>query len=369
MVRIDRAALPPVAPPPWVLAAAQSARRGVGRLHAAMALPILRLLDHTVSMAEVSATATFASLGVADHLEDGPRTAADLATAVDVDAALLDRLLRFLATRGIVARRGASYRLTATSDLLRTGHPQSMRDWVVFQGSPWQWHAWEQLGAGLATPDTTPFAHAHGRAYFDHLGHDPVAGAQFDAAMRATSRLQWSLVADALDLTGVGRVCDVGGGTGTALAALLRVHPEMRGTLFELPDVIARAAPVVAEEGVADRVDLVAGDMFDHVPTGADRYLLSAIIHDWADEPAAAILRTVKVAMGPQARILVAELELPDHDGASLERAFDLLMMVLGGGRERSRAEFERLFTASGLVIADDTVLANGWHVHELVAA
>ena len=369
MPRIDRPALPTVTPPPWLLRATLAARRGVERLHGAMALPVVRLMDQTTSMAEVQATAVFARLGVADHLAMGPRTADELAAELGVEADHLDRLLRFLATRGIVKRRGTTYRLTSTSDLLRSAHPQSMRDWITFQGAAWQWHAWEQLGAGMATVDTTPFALAHGRGFFDHLAHDSGAGTAFDAAMRSTSRLQGSLLASALVLDDVDHLCDVGGGTGTALAALLRAHPGMRGTLFDLPHVVDRAAEVLAAEGVADRVALVGGDMFTNVPAGADRYLLSAIVHDWPDDQAVRLLQRVGEAMGTHGRALVAEAELPDHDGAALERSFDLLMLVLGGGRERTRTGFERLYDAAGMVLVGHTTLANGWHVHELANA
>jgi hypothetical protein len=369
MGRIDRPALPTVTPPPWILRATLAVRRGVARVHAGMALPVVRLLEQTTSMAEVQATAVFARLGVADHLASGPRSAQQLASAVDVDGDHLDRLLRFLATRGVVARRGGTYRLTSVSDLLRSGHPQSMRDWITFQGSAWQWHAWEELGAGLATADVTPFSVAHGRGFFEHLAHDPMAGASFDAAMRSTSRLQASLVAPSLALDDVEHLCDVGGGTGMALATLLQAHPHMRGTLFDLPHVIDRARDVLTSEGVMDRVELVAGDMFTRVPPGADRYLLSAIVHDWPDEAAVRILRSVGEAMGDSGRALVAELELPAHDGAALERSFDLLMLVLGGGRERTRDQFEQLYRAADMTMVGDTTLANGWHVHELANA
>lgn len=369
MARVDRQALPAVSPPPQVLRVAQAARRGVDHLHRSMTLPLLRLLEQTVSMAEVQATAVFAELAVADHLEHAPMTADELALAVGADADGLDRLLRFLATRGVVDRTGDRFALTATSDLLRTAHPESVRDWVRFQGSAWQWHAWERLLDGVRDTTTTPFARAHGATFFDHLADVPEHGATFDAAMRSTSRLQGRLLARALDLRGVEHLCDVGGGTGSTLAALLHATPGMRGTLFDLPDVIDRAGPVLESEGVADRVDLVPGDVFEHVPAGADRYLLSAIVHDWADPEVLRILERVREAMGRDGRAIVVELELPQHDGAELERAYDLLMLVLGGGRERTRPEFRALFGQARLAMVDDTVLANGWHAYELASA
>lgn len=369
MARIDRQALPAVNPPPQVLRAAMAARRGVERLHRSMTLPVVRVLEQTVELVDVQATAAFAELGVADVLARASMTAAEIAPAVGADADMLDRLLRYLATRGIVDRTGDRFTLTTESDLLRRDHPESIRDWVCFQGSAWQWHAWEHFTDGIRDGEVTPFARAHGRPFFDHVRAESEAGAQFDAAMRSTSRLQGHLLARALDLSGVRRLCDVGGGTGTLLATLVRRTRGLQGTLFDLPEVVDRAKDVLASEGVADRVDLVAGDMFEEVPAGADRYLLSAVVHDWPDETARTILENVRAAMGRDGRAIVVELELPDHDGASLERAYDLLMLVLGGGRERSRTEYEVLFALAGLAITGDTVLANGWHAYELSPA
>lgn len=332
-----------------------------------MTLPLLRVLEQTVSMAEVQATGAFVELGVADELGHGPATAGQLADGLGVVEDRLERLLAFLATRGIVTRTGDRYALTAAGDLLRSGHPDSIRDWVLFQSSAWQWHAWERLADGIR--DTaTPFAQAHGRTFFDFLGDHEEAGTRFDAAMRSTSRLQAQLLSRVLDLGGVDVLCDVGGGTGSVLATLLEGSPSTRGMLAELTPVLERAEEVLARHGVADRVELMPTDMFASVPPGADRYLLSAVIHDWDDNEAVAILANVRSAMAPSARAWIVELELPPHDGASLERAYDLLMLTLGGGRERTRAQFTTLYAAAGLAIADDHVLANGWHVHELVA-
>jgi hypothetical protein len=276
MVRTDRRALPPVTPPPAVMRSAQVVRRGVEQLHRSLALPLVRLLDQTIAMVDVQATGAFAQLGVADVLQHGERTAEEAADELGVDADALDRLLRYLATRGVVRRHGDRFGLTAVSDLLRVAHPQSMRDWVCFQASAWQWHAWEDLAEGVRDPSRTPFERAHGDPFFAHVQADAAAGTQFDAAMRSTSRLQASLLADALDLSGVGTICDVGGGTGTALARLVTATPGLRGVLFDLPSVLARAPAVLEAEGVADRVEVVPGDMFTAVPPGADRYLLSA---------------------------------------------------------------------------------------------
>ncbi len=354
-------------PPPAALRAAQALRRGLERARRGSTLPLVALLEQAVGLVEVHATTAFVELGLPDVMAGGPRPASSIAADVGADTGAVERLLAFLATRGVVRRRGDLWALTAVGDLLRADHPDSVRDWVRFLGSDWQLRAWEHLADGIRTPSTTPFQLAHGAAYFDHLAHEPERGELFDAAMRSTSRLQGDLLARALDLDSVREVCDVGGGTGSVLLRLLERHPDLHGRLVELPAVIDRARAVIAQAGMTDRVTLAPGNMFEAAPAGADRYLLSAVLHDWPDDEAVTILANVREAMtAPGARAIVVELELPDHDGAALERAYDLLMLVLGGGRERTRQEFERLYSRAGLRIDHDAILANGWHAHHL---
>ena len=108
----------------------------------------------------------------------------------------------------------------------------------------------------------------------------------------------------------------------TEVAALLRRYPDLRATVFDEPAVVAHAAEVLSEAGVADRAKLVGGDFFTSVPAGADTYLMSMIMHDWADEPADTILTNVRRAMGPDAELLIIDAILPEgielHDGEIL---------------------------------------------------
>jgi hypothetical protein len=152
------------------------------------------------------------------------------------------------------------------------------------------------------------------------------------------------------------------------LAELLRAHPTARGTLFDLPSVLAKVSHEL--DGVTDRCSLVGGDFFSEVPAGHDLYMLLAIVHDWDDERASAILGNVRKAMAPGARAIVVDAVMSDHDRADLVKQFDVLMLVLtGSGRERTRAEFDRLFAGAGLRVDRDIRLPNLFHVFEVAAA
>jgi hypothetical protein len=165
------------------------------------------------------------------------------------------------------------------------------------------------------------------------------------------------------------RVCDVGGGTGTLLSGILAANPGLRGVLFDLPSVVAKAPPVLEGAGVADRVEVVGGDFFAAVPDGCDRYVLQAIVHDWDDESVVKILGSIRAAMAPGARVLVLEQEMPRHAGWHLVKAIDLEMLVdTGAGRERTRQELTAVFERAGLRLAKTRALPV-LTIFELVAA
>jgi hypothetical protein len=158
-------------------------------------------------------------------------------------------------------------------------------------------------------------------------------------------------VAAGYDFTGIRTVVDVGGGRGTLLAALLRGHGHLQGTLFEVPAVAAGARAVLDAAGVTGRCQVVAGDFFHAVPAGADCYMLANVLHDWDDTKAAEILASCRTAMTKHGRVLIIERLIPDNPAEALPVLLsDINMLVLSpGGRERTNTEYHRLLRAAGL--------------------
>lgn len=182
----------------------------------------------------------------------------------------------------------------------------------------------------------------------------------FDAAMTAGGRLNGLAVAKGLDWRGVQQVCDVGAGQGAALESLLRLLPHLHGTLFELPAVVGRALPALTTGDLAARCRIEAGDFFAAVPADCDRYLLTAVIHDWDDAHARQILERVRAALRPGAQVVVVENVLADPPRDDFASMTDLLMLVLATGRERTDAQYAALFAAAGLRIAQRAPLVTG---------
>ena len=152
------------------------------------------------------------------------------------------------------------------------------------------------------------------------------------------------------DFSDIRTVVDVGGGRGTLLAAILRGHGHLQGTLFELPAVAAGAEAVLAAAGVMDRCEIVGGDFFHGVPAGADCYVLANVLHDWDDAKAAEILASCRRAVTRHGRVLIVERLIPDDPAEAVPALLsDINMLVLTGGKERTNSEYGELLRAAGL--------------------
>ncbi len=141
-------------------------------------------------------------------------------------------------------------------------------------------------------------------------------------------------------------VIDVGGGTGAMLAAMLRIRPEICGTLVDLPGTVARSSETFESAGVAERVTRTGQSFFDPLPSGADLYLLKKVLNDWPDREATAILSRCAEAARPSGRVVILGGVAPDDQTRGLE-----IETVLLGGKQRTVAELRQLAREAGLEI------------------
>jgi hypothetical protein len=307
-----------------------------------------------------------AVLGLADHLAAGPRTIDDLAVATGTHAPTLARLVSALVSLGLCDEDGQGrIRLTPIGEFLRADVPGTVRPFALGVMSPTFERAWHELPAAVRTGQPV-FSDVHGLGFWDYLAAHPKEGARFDAAMSGGAERARGLLA-VRDLASLGTLVDVGGGQGRLLATALAAVPGLRGVLFDRPEVLAGAEPILAEAGVRDRCDLVGGDFFAAVPGGGDAYVLASIIHDWPNEQAVAILRSCHRAMAPGARIWLIENVLAAGKADGWTRLLDLLMLVLFGAQERTTEEYRALLEAAGF--AEVTVLPGEqpWSIVEAV--
>ena len=288
-----------------------------------------------------------AKLNLADHLSE-PKSAEELASPMKVHAPSLHRLMRTLASLGVLTEQAdRRFALTSLGKALRTGAPGSAKSAVLFAGSPWAQRGWDHLVYSVET-GKTGFEKANGMALFDYLAQHPEAASLFSEMMVGLHNQEPPAVAAAYDFSVFKTIVDVGGATGNMLAAVLNKHPGPRGILFDRPHVVTDAPALLAAKGVSDRVTIESGDFFKSVPAGADAYIVSHIIHDWDDDRCQVILRHVRDAMKPASRLLIVEMVLAPGDEPHPGKMLDMTMLSQVGGQERTEAEYDVLLRNAG---------------------
>ncbi|HKU42731.1 MAG TPA: methyltransferase [Polyangiales bacterium] len=290
-----------------------------------------------------------AKLNIADQLAGGSKSARELAKSCGCNADALYRTLRALSNLGVLVELGQErFRLTPLGEHLRAGVPGSLHGAALLYGEPWLWNAYGHLLHSVQTGKPA-FEHTHGSSFFDYLSEQPDAAEVFNAAMTSFSEQETAALLRAYDFSNVRHVLDVGGGHGRLAAALLRAHPNLRATLFDRPQVVSGASELQEAEGLGARCTIVAGNFFEAVPAGADVYLLKSVIHDWDDDKATQILKRCREAMAPESRLLVVERVVGDPGEVSEAKLFDINMLTMLGGRERTQFEHQALLATAGL--------------------
>jgi len=218
---------------------------------------------------------------------------------------------------------------------------------VIMAGDPTFTRACGEMEHSIQT-GSPAFDHVFGAPFFDYLVGHPEAGAIFNTGMANFSEMENPPIASSYGFPSGARVVDVGGGRGGFIAEVLKTHPTVRGVLYDLPEVV-RDPSYVTRAGVADRCEIMGGDFFHSVPGGADLYVVKRILHDWNDETCVEILRRLRAAMPSRGRVLAIDAVLAPTGVPDPNKVSDLLLMVVSPGRERTEAEFQRLYAAAGL--------------------
>lgn len=296
---------------------------------------------------QFAAVYALAVLGCATHLAAGPLPVTELADRCDTDPAALERLLRCAAGLGLLAQTGPGcYALTPAGQVLVPGGPGSMHPAVLATGDPAAWQAMTGLAATARTGQPA-FAAQHGCGFYDYLAAHPGRAAIF-AQFMASRSADLAAALARLDFPGP-TVADIGGGSGTVLAAILAAHPHLRGVLFDQPHMLDAAREHLAAAGLAGRAELAAGDYLAGPLPPARTYLLASILHNHDDGQARTILGNVRAAATGGPRVLLADLLLPDRPAPHIGSDLDVRMMALGTGRERTRAAYLALLRDVGL--------------------
>ena len=303
-------------------------------------------------------------LGVPDILHTaGPMTASELAShGVDADVSTLERVMRLCSSVGVFTEDAAGkFGATPLSEVLTSGAAGSVKVLAEEMGGTWM-QSWMRLGDALRTgdPQSRPL---FGMEWWDYLKANPKEMERFAEAMKSNSVNSMRGVLEHCDFTHLRTVVDVGGGLGHLAIALIERYPHLRATVVDMPDVaeMARARLSVPPD-IASRLQFVGADMFDAVPR-SDAYVLKHIIHDWDDERCVRLLRNCRDSMDGDGRVFCVDSVLPpmgDTTGAAA-KILDVMVLLSIGGRERTRDQWEALYSAARLRMSRITPLQDNF--------
>ena len=359
---------PPMIPPLPVVRAINAVRAGAQRVSRVLAPGPVNIMELLTGAWTAQALYVAVKLGIPDELAKGPLSAGEVARRVNADADATYRLMRALASRGVLRhRRDHTFTLTSIGKALRTGTPGSVRDFALFLGHPLRWEDWGNLLYSVQTGKPSVDM-LRGVPFFEYVDTDTDLAAAFNNAMTAGSEFAIYAVLAAYDFSGFRKIIDVGGGHGRLLSTILTKAPAARGVVYDLPAVVDGAGPELTKAGVAARCEVIGGSFFDSVPEGGDAYLMKAILHDWNDDDALK-LANIRTAMPPDGKLVLLESVLPERSSSDLGLLIDLEMLVAVGGKERTRAEWANLLGRAGFRLTRVVHTANPVSIVEAVPA
>jgi len=287
-------------------------------------------------------------LELADQLANGPLDVDVLAERTETHGPSLYRMLRALESTGIFTQTSPRvFGNTPQSECLRRHAPGSQWAWIRICLCPDSFVEDGWSGLLLAVKNgKTGYDQVRGQSAWEFMQTNPEQHTNFNAAMRDLSASMTPAVTGSYDWSKIPVIADIGGGIGSQLSSILDAHPSVRGILFDQPSVLAEAP-------AHDRMERVGGDFFAEIPVQADAYLMRWVIHDWSDDKAVAILKNVRKAAPPNARVVLVEWVIPETAEFDSGKWMDINMLVNADGRERTASEFRSLFEQAGFELED----------------
>lgn len=332
--------------------------------------PLFRLHRLIMGYGPAQVTRTFAQLGLADYLADGPRAAAEIATAKEVDYDALTRYLRAAVAVGLAEEpEYEQFAVTEMGALLSEG--SRMRNVAITFAGPALYRPCERMLEVVKTGRSSTEA-ALGQGLWEYYDtHEEDAKHYAESMCHLTARCAESLVKH-YDFTTAKKIVDIGGGLGVLLSGILAAAPQAEGVLYDRAEVISRAHATFEEHGLADRTTLIPGNFLESIPAGGDVYTIKSVLCDWSDEHVAQILANARKVVEPGGRLLVIDWMIVDDprrpDPAANLPMANFGLLIASGGKVRNRKQFEELLRGAGFEVAGITSFHDGltgWNLIE----
>ena len=292
-----------------------------------------------------------AKLGISDLLAGGPKTAETLAAETGTHADSLYRILRMLAMTGVYNEtEGKTFSLTPLSETLRTDVTGSLRGAAIAELGEVHYDAWGNIMHSVKTGEIA-FDNRFGKDIWQYFESDPEKADNFNRYMASSSEPLNEEISTTYDFSGVKKLVDIGGGLGGMISAILAKNQHLEGVIFDAPSVVVKSKEFLAAKGLADRCETIGGDFFEYVPEGGDVYAMRWILHDWEDARSLKILENIRMVLPADGKLLLAEAVVPPTNEPHFSKFFDLIMLTMTGGRERTETEWRQLLGKAGFHI------------------
>lgn len=269
---------------------------------------------------------------------------------VEADEESLLRVLRPAAALAILDRLpDGRYALSAVGEQFCSDSAQPVAAWtelmdrMVLETLP-------QLPDAIRAGDSL-LHHVHGKTCWERMAEVPGTNELHDIACGRWTELVVDRVAQSYDFSRANLLIDVGGGRGSQLSAILKVNPELHGTVYDRDETKSAASAMFLKHGVADRACHVTGNFFETVSEGADIYTIKHVLHDWDDVSVVRILSNIRAAMSHSSRLLIIEGSVDHNLGPmeSIRAVWDLSQFATTWGKSRTLDEFAKIAQLAGL--------------------
>lgn len=305
--------------------------------------PLLELIGAT----GLRAVAAARRLGIFERLAADALSAAELAAEIGADPTALADLLAHLVSLGYLTRGRDRYRATAMAKRsLVVASPTDLGPFIEMWDRVTM-RRWDELEQAIRTG-------APSRPLYEWLDEHPDLWPVVQSGFRAVASLEAEGAARHLRLGRTDRsVVDVGGGHGLYAVAVARRYPGVRVTVVDRPLALAPAREVVAASGVADRIELRGGDMFDvDLGSGHDAALLFNVAHGLGREDLVRVVRRIRAALRPGGRLLVLDQLADARSIGPATRAIGTMIAltyrIVLGGRAWPYAELSDALRSAG---------------------
>jgi predicted transcriptional regulator len=261
------------------------------------------------------------------------------------------RLMRSVATAGILEEESKDeFKITEKGKLLRKDGQPSLRDCILLEVSPEHRRSWIHLPTVVKNgPGTTGCMEEYGRGPFEMLESNKEYGQVFNGAMTAYSDMENAMVLKSFDFSPYKTMMDIGGGHGMLLSKIALDNPQMMGYVMDL-DHVVKGSTLIKEMGLSDRISLIPGDFFTGLGLkSCDLYLMKHIIHDWSDESCLLILKNILKVSKKSSKLLICDFMVAEpHEASTGAELFDMHMMVMTTGKERTATQMSTLLSEAG---------------------